>query len=169
MHYRSQENSLLNPLCIAIEISETATFQGLRRQTWVASDVISLGAAYTDLTSALDVAIKFYTDLCEINEDMKSKAHDRNDVKPIDVAKTAKTVVDLEEVHVACEGLTLLVIDNSKRHFAREQELVEFKWTGVRFRSQRKTCIGKERPEDSLSSTHIRLNRFDVFDYLQPS
>eukprot|EP00957_Ditylum_brightwellii_P105692 8059610-Ditylum_brightwellii.AAC.1 len=99
--------------------------------------------------------------------------------------------------NISCDGFDLIVVDDSHRHFAGVQDLIELSLGGIQFSraaaaTTETTTEGegnkedKSRSKDSKGSkdnyqnqhqhpfvkesviTCLRLNRLDLFDHLQP-
>ena len=161
----SQENSLINPWS-AIGLYERCNrkeFQNcnLHRMT-IHAEVLKARAAYSDLIRIIDVGLRLLSDLRSSapREGRKGRVEE----KPSTPNESFVCTPSVESIVVGFGGLDVLVVDDSMRHFAEAQELLELSLSRIRLMYERKIT------PDSLSvfSTRIQLASINLLDHLQP-
>ena len=167
----NSENSLLYPLCIG---AGSSTYQrGDQRVSqcskWLVADTISVRVAFTDMTLALDVLQKTLSDYQEGIDAPKLK-EDINEGESKDNYLHKNESQD--SVSIALGGFNLLVIDDSGRHFAAAQELVQLSLFGIKYNRWQGAIgefYGKGIQNDELESiTRLQLKGLEFVDFLQP-
>ncbi len=165
----NSENSLLYPLCFAAgsTMFKTNDQRSSQCTKWLVADVISMRTAFTDMTLAMDVVQKTLSDYYQ-----EHKSSNKSVTKNIEKAETNEESQTNESVNLAIGGFDLLVVDDSGRHFATAQELVQLSLYGIKYNR----CHGvKWEPSrgnvinnhDLKSITRLQLKGFEVVDYLQ--
>jgi hypothetical protein len=156
----NEENSLIYPLCFGGEISniyEDGVL--LQSKRWISSDVISARTAYTDMTLAIDVCINFLSDFSKVKMNSAQKA-----IYPTDHIPCQKLQTPNISIGVSCGGFDLTVIDNSGRHFANSQELIQISLSGILFR---KNVLAEDMENGLSTTTRLQLHNIEMHDCLQ--
>ena len=182
----SSENSLIHPLCVALMTEKKESNEIIQSDTKITTDMVRARAAYTDLDLAADVILALTQDLhgSAVNE---TEAVDTTNVTTTKKAgRSERTVAQSTSSHqkalsyptvarfsVGCAGFDLLVIDDSKRHFANAQKLMELSLGEMKF--LRRPCQKVETHEmmdntvsKSLVESAFSLENLLLQDHLQP-
>ena len=164
---KTQQRSLLYPLCAGVGIiSQYSDGILIESKKWLSSDVVSFRAAYTDMTLAIDVFQKILSDIHDVKDQSHvPKAESESIHMDSDTSKDVVQVQVKESVGAACGGFDLLVIDDSGRHFAGTQELVQLSISGILY----KISKVPDSEEDFLSVMRLQLHGVELADCLQPS
>ena len=172
----SSEHSLLNPVCIGAQISDQFVTEDegkiCKKSKWISSDVISARAAFTDMTLAIDVLLNVISDFKEVAIDLDHRAKADSTLRAAEEMNEDQVISDTssfvlqESLDIACGGFILLAIDDSGRHFASSQELIQVSLSGLLF--NRSEGIVKEAV-DFISYTRLQLNHLELLDCLQPT
>ena len=142
------DSSLLEPLSLRIKKSNDASAN--ESSLKVDSEIVRARAKYTDMSLAVDVALQLVADFKSDSSDEQPTPHEPKG--PQDEGKKSLT-----SVH--CGGASLLVIDNSERHFSGAQELVQLSLAGIEY---------EERIDGTASTTEVILRKLEMVDFLQP-
>jgi len=181
----SSENSLIHPLCVSLTTHREESTEKTRDDTKIAADVVRARAAYTDLDLVADVILALTQDfhgsgisdtkMVDTTNDTSTKevdsvlmeapstsAYQRGDSGPTDA-----------RFSVVCTGFDLLVIDDSKRHFANAQKLMELSLGEMKLRRRpwqgvRTVEIVNYFGSDSLVESSFGLKNLVLQDHLQP-
>eukprot|EP00978_Attheya_sp_CCMP212_P014019 scaffold35454_cov51-Attheya_sp.AAC.9 len=189
------DNSLIHPwsLCGSLRNSsiEGGEYDNERKFSFF-SEVLRARAAYSDMSRAIDVGLKTISDFQSVKSvvgetpgggtESTSIKSSRDSSSSQDVSSSEKT-----SMNVWCEGFDLLVIDDSKRHFAQAQELIALSLGGIQFLRDEQfehedlasIHVGTETDHSSIvngsnrirlkrSTMDLRLNRLKLYDCLQP-
>ena len=156
---QERRNSLLYPLCLgAGSTSHLGNGTVMKSKSWIVSDVISVRTAYTDMLLAIDVFTKF------LNDYNKTKTQ-TSQGNGINTSLSGSQHVDTKSIAVACGGFDLLVIDDSGRHFAGAQELVQISLSGILFK--KKVTVSSSNA--LLEEMRLQLFNLELLDCLQPT
>ena len=164
----NQQRSLLYPLCAGAGIiSQYQNDILVQSKKWLSSDVVSFRAAYTDMTLAIEIFQKILSDYHDVQDQIIVTGADSQKAKLDSSKTTPNTEGDVNRVKesfsVACGGIDLLVIDDSGRHFARAQELVQLSVSGILYKTSK-----FPDSEDSLSVMRLQFHGIELSDCLQP-
>ena len=182
----SSENSLIHPLCVSFTTERVECTGETRSETKIATDVIRARAAYTDLDLAADVFLALMQDLQGTGE--RAEAVDKANDNIINVGDPEKTKAQSTSVHqkadnesthtsfsVVCSGFDLLVIDDSKRHFANAQKLMELSLGEMKFLRRPRHDLTMNQMVDHFGSdsgflveSAFGLKDIVLQDHLQP-
>ena len=175
------ERSLIRPWCIAgyydrcdSRIAGPCDEHGIR----IKGDVIQARAAYSDMIVAIDVGLRFLSDLEESQSHTASRysalsaSHRDND-------ELSRQSRDFSSLSIPCsmprknilavelDGFELEVVDDSMRHFAGAQQLIKFSLLEMSLYQ-----VALERHDEEATRqrkrTKVSLHRVSVFDCLQP-
>lgn len=151
---RYEKNSLIYPLCFGGEISNTyADGNLLDSKRWISSDVISARTAYTDMTLAIDVCNNLLSDYHKVKINSI-----RNGAIPTNALESQKLESPNISIGISCGGFDLVVIDDSGRHFANAQELIQIYLSGILF---------KNDVNGSSTTLRLQLHNIELHDCLQ--
>lgn len=160
-----QERSLLYPLCVGMgTMSKYSDGEVVESSKWISSDVVSFRAAFTDMTLAMDIFQKVLSDYDDVkNQNLSSTS--KPDIVSMDGKESKCTGEVKEKIGVACGGFDLTLIDDSGRHFAGSQELVQLSISGILYN----TLKTPDPNEDFRSVMRLQLHGVELVDCLQPS
>ena len=168
-HGYSDENSLLHPWCMSGQYRRSdprlsGTFDD-GHDMRVKADIIQATAAYSDMSVAVDVGLRFLSDLQESQQRSVSSGAVSPNVtvessKPEEEALPRRSLMAFE-----LDGFELLVVDDSLRHFAHPQQLIKF---SLREISWYQEAIRQDDGEGrQRKRSKIGLNRIIIYDCLQ--
>ena len=130
------------------------------------AEVLRARAAYSDMSIAVDVGLRLFADFKSTDLRHQSKGSSRNNIasKAATEDKYLCCAPLTDSIVVGLEGLHVLVIDDSCRHFADAQELIELSLNSIHLLRERKI------DSDALLtfSTRIQLTSINLLDRLQP-
>ena len=180
----SSENSLIHPLCVSLTTVRVESDDTIQNETKIATDVVRARAAYTDLDLAVDVTLA-------LTRDMSSSGTERKDVSDATSGDTTTDDKDSAMMQIpsseqkvvsgptdacfsaSCAGFDMLVIDDSKRHFANAQKLMELSLGEMKF--LRRPYQGADVElvdhfgcDSSLVESMFGLRSLVLLDHLQP-
>lgn len=157
----NEENSLIYPLCFGGEISNTYDVDGnlLHSEKWISSDVISARTAYTDMTLAIDVCINLLSDYNQVKINSV-----RNGAVPSYPSSSERMQTPSVNIGLSCGGIDLVVIDDSGRHFANAQELIQISLSGILFRKSEAATAIENGPSTTV---RLQLHNIELHDCLQ--
>ncbi len=190
-----RKNALIYPICIgAITINETPaitssdTLKKDTRKIFIASDVVCARAAYSDIALGIDVILNCLTDAktaTSTKENLQSNhlATQQDFVEgPIPENTTdflGGTPHLLSCLNVYCCGFDILIVDDSGRHFAEAQNLVNISLSEIKLNRSYGNGLEhilRTKPYTSLidnstllitNLTRLQLNHFELTDELQ--
>jgi hypothetical protein len=185
-------NSLIHPWCVSGAVERCngeATDDCEAHSLRISADVLQARAAYSDMAIAIDVCLSVFHTSQEDNSHqsgyalasplstksysdpgiksavaMDSSADSSSDI--IVCVTPIKNIFDIE-----CDGLELLVVDDSGRHFAGIQDLIILSLGKVRFSredAQGNRDEGTVQKVEKTVSMKLRLYSLDLYDCLQP-
>ena len=160
---QQKQHSLLYPLCVgAGQTSRYKSGDLVETSRWTSSDVLAVRSAYTDMTLAIDVFLRVLSDYREVQNGAKLSSNDAT--SPV-VSSKANNSIPLPDIKtstsVACGGFDLLIIDDSGRHFAGVQELVQVSLSGILYKQLTAT-------ESSPLTMRLQMSNLELADCLQP-
>ena len=140
----SSENSLIHPLCVSFTTERVECTGTTQSNTKIGTDVVRARAAYTDLDLTADVFLALTQDLhrsgkrTEVVDKgndfiMKDGDPEKTKAQSTSVHQKADSGLSRTSFSVLCAGFDLLVIDDSKRHFANAQKLMELSLGEMKF------------------------------------
>ncbi|GMI12097.1 hypothetical protein TrVE_jg1786 [Triparma verrucosa] len=144
-----EKSSLLEPLSFRLKKFK----QGHRSSLVVDCEVVRARAKYTDMSLAVDVGLQLMSDL-------KSDGNEQQQDEEMSNEPPAPSY-DKSEVKMNCSGVSLLVVDNSERHFSGSQELVKLELGGLEY-------VNSSNKSDDSENTKLTLRKIEMIDYLQP-
>jgi len=160
---QQQQHSLLYPLCVGA--GQTSCYKSgdlVETSKWISSDVLAVRAAYTDMTLAIDVFLRVLSDYREVQNAAKLSSNDATSPAVSWKANTPILLPDIKtSTSVACGGFDLLIIDDSGRHFAGVQELVQVSLSGILYKKLTAT-------ESSPLEMRLQMSNLELADCLQP-
>lgn len=161
---QQQQHSLLYPLCLGAGL--TSCYQSgdlVETSKWISSDVVSVRSAYTDMILAIDVFLRVVLDYRDVQNAESSPSVDSVNVATITTESQNLKLLPVikKSTSVACGGFDLLVIDDSGRHFAGTQDLVQVSLSGILYRNVTAT-------ESSPLEIRLQLFNLELADCLQP-
>ena len=181
-HGYVDENSLIRPWCVTgqyercnAQISGPCNERGMH----VRADILQARTAYSDMSVAIDVGLRFLSDLQqESRSRMNSRIDDASNAveekrhfhsdedKSEHTAMTPCKVPQRSLLAMELDGFELLVIDDSKRHFAEAQKLVKLSLSEM---SCYQVIHQQDDEEDKRKKrAKLSLHRINIFDCLQP-
>ncbi len=175
------ESSLIRPWCIAGHYvrcdSRTAgpcNEHGMR----IKGDVLQARAAYSDMSVAIDVGLRFFSDLQE-SQSRTASRYSAPSSSHSDKAELSGQSRDVSSLIAPCsvpqksvlamelDGFELEVVDDSMRHFAEAQQLIKLSLLEMSLYQVAHEQHDKET-EGRKKRTKVSLHRVSVFDCLQP-
>lgn len=164
----SRKNSLIRPwslIGVYERCNKLNSQHCHRHQLSIQAEVLHARAAYSDMSIAVDVGLRLLSDLrSKRAKGDKSGSNEISDHAKI-VSPNCSDFVCVplvESLIVGLGGLNILVVDDSLRHFAEAQELVELSLESIRF-----LCERKITPQ-TIFSMRIQLANINLYDHLQP-
>ena len=162
----SSETSLLHPLCLEGVINDNygaAAGKDLR----LVCDVVRARCAYTDMSLAADAALALMYDVRQYGQKHSatthapvSKAGEAKDILKTDKKESELNGTPPTRVSACCPGFELIAIDDSFRHFANAQKLIELVMGEMRFDR------GPSEGDASKLCTFYRLKSLVLRDHL---
>ena len=154
----NNEYSILQPLSFGGGTSfrqlkgSNGTKIGSECSHWLTSDFLSARVAFSDMLLAVDLFYLMSSDMRKVQTEF---------VKQID--SSVKINVK-ESVDIAFNGLDLIIVDDSGKHFAHTQELVGLSLGHVQLNRS-----GKMHDGFPISTTRLQLSKLELRDCLQSS
>ena len=170
-------SSLLCPLSISGSLAKTALGENNPQclSGWVWAEELQARAAYSDLTSAIDVfnGIKKQIEFSKVQTKITTNTTISGETSATcnggDVFRRegppSQTMLNIEAV---CDGVNLVVTDDSCRHFANAQPLIDASLIGLRFSRVDSLPVKENHDRDITSKTFISLDSLELLDLLQP-
>ena len=162
------DSSLIHPMNAAVTIQ----LENEKKSIKFLSETIRARAAFTDMSLAIDV---FTNLLNDISTSGKPYGETSKPIESLDREGLEKqsgsdgrinknNPVNEIQVIATCDGVRLCVVDNSLRHFAGTQDLVEISLDTLEYRLKKNSRV----EEGSFCETFVRLKSVTVIDCLQP-
>jgi hypothetical protein len=153
----SSDSSLLHPLSFVVGRSKESG-EGGAQELRVVSGVVTTRCNYSDMSLAIDVGVQLMNDV------KKNKRAAPPSPSP---SPSPPPAPRRQQVKVQCAGLSLLIIDDSNRHFAAAQPLVQFSMQNLSFQQ---TVTDSEKTSEKALEKELSLilNKLVVTDFLQP-
>lgn len=182
----TSENSLIHPLCVSFTTERVESTGTTQSDTKIATDVVRARAAYTDLDLAADVFLALTqdlhgsgkkTDVVDETNNVMSKDGDPEKTKAQSTSAHQKSDSGITQTSfsVVCAGFDLLVIDDSKRHFANAQKLMELSLGEMKFLRRPRHDVTMNQMADHFGSdtgflveSAFGLKDLVLKDHLQP-
>ncbi|GMI08306.1 hypothetical protein TrRE_jg5399, partial [Triparma retinervis] len=165
----SSTSSLLYPL--SLRLKKVAGNASTAARTEVDIEVLKAKAKYTDLSLAVNVVVGLMGDMKEASLDIKQPQPQPADPCPENhQAPPANNFIESESesdsestftpksTSVHCSGLSLLIIDNSERHFVGSKDLLSLSIADVSYSA----AVSAED-----ETTLLVLRKLEVVDFLQ--
>lgn len=141
-------------------------------------DILQARAAYSDISKAVDVCLRLVSDVRTYKDRMSAvdlNSRNREELPTATEKKRAEQPSQHSACHVprtkltliGCSGLELMVVDDSRRHFAGAQRLVEVSFGSILFTSQSKPQVHTSLDPAMTHSTTLSVKRIELSDCLQ--
>ena len=162
------EHSLIYPLCFGAGSVYRSCDQNVYQcNNWVVADVISVRAAFTDMTLAMDVLQNTLSDYRQVSSNIRKVYKDKEKGAIIE-----RSIDKQESLNIAFGGFDLLVIDDSGRHFANAQKLVQISFFGIKYnhgyKLNWKNLDSVLLNDDLEAMARLQVKGFEVIDCIQP-
>ena len=156
----SSQSSLLYPL--SLRAKKIVGHGGRPATLDVDIEVLKAKAKFTDLSLAVKVGMGLMSDMKEISSSLESSdSPDTPDINRIDATSVEPTAhQSSSSTAIHCSGLSLLLIDNSERHFVGSKDLMSFSIADISYRA----AFSAEGETNALN-----LRKLEVVDFLQSS
>lgn len=162
----SRQSSLIYPLGVRVK-KKACGNNGSSLEVDV--DVIRARAKFSDMSLAIDVGTQLINAMKEgqVTQDKAKKARDDPQLLPQQSETSLECGTSTSAVH--CSGLSLLIIDNSERHFIGSKELLKVTLADIFFKETINN-VDQSIPErhSQSSCTELILRKLKMIDHLQP-
>ncbi|GMH78198.1 hypothetical protein TL16_g07706 [Triparma laevis f. inornata] len=144
----AEKSSLVEPVSFRLRKKKV---EGVEESLIIDSEVIRARAKYTDMSLAVDVGLQLINDLKSSSAPPSPSESNPNPTLPPTNAKS--------QIKLNCSGISLLVVDNSERHFSGSQELIKINLSGLEYVNS--------KTRDNVEEMKLRLSKIEMIDYLQ--